>query len=229
MVGRADAPQAGPPYQVPVCTAAPAVGLPLYGLAVVSSRSLERLCLLSAALALALLGGVAGCGNSGATFSASGPCRVDGHQAGAYPELERLVPQKFEDKAPDRLDSGRNCSDANLGTLKGHGVKEVRFAGGLWQLAPATGVTLAVFSADGLQAAWLGEFYETGARAAAKVSNLVVSAPSVAGKPGFRLDYLDAGSPQAIVGWSAGDGLVRVVLTAGVPDRIVQEAIQAFG
>ena len=44
---------------------------------------------------------------------------ADGSAPGAYPELEELVPPSFEERAPDRLDSGRNCTDENLGTLAG--------------------------------------------------------------------------------------------------------------
>jgi hypothetical protein len=184
--------------------------------------------LLHGALAFMLVAGLAGCASSGATFSPSGPCLADGRQAGAYPDLERQIPQTFEGRPPDRLDSGRNCTDANLGLLEGHGIRELRFAGGLWQLAPATGVTLATFTANGLQADWLGDFYEAGARAAPKVSGLSVSHPTVRNASAVRLDYADAGTPQTIVVWPAGEGTVHVVLTAGVPDRIVQEAIAAF-
>jgi hypothetical protein len=229
MVGRADAPQAGPPYQVHGCTATKGGRKTPYALAVASLVDRSRAVVLGAAFALALTAGASGCASSGATFPASGPCLADGRQPGAYPDLERQIPPTFEGHPPDRLDSGRNCSDANLGLLKDHGIREVRFAGGLWQLAPATGVTLAIFTGNGLQADWLAAFYEAGARAAPKVSGLSVSHPSVGGRPAFRLDYADAGTPQTIVVWPAGEGTVHVVLAAGVPDRIVQEAIAAFG
>jgi len=229
MVGRADAPQAGPPYQVHGCTATKGGRQTPYALAVASLVDRSRAVVLLAAFALALTAGASGCASSGATFSASGPCLADGRQPGAYPDLERQIPPTFEGHPPDRLDSGRNCSDANLGLLKDHGIREVRFAGGLWQLAPATGVTLAIFTGNGLQADWLGAFYEAGARAAPKVSGLSVSHPSVGGRPAVRLDYTDAGTPQTIVVWPAGEETVHVVLAAGVPDRIVQEAITAFG
>src|SRR2546430_1292898 len=88
---------------------------------------------------------------------------------------------------------------------------------------------LALFTGSGLQRDWLAAFYEAGARAAPKVSGLSVSHPSVGGRPAFRLDYADAGTPQTIVVWPAGEGTVHVVLAAGVPDWIVQEAIAAFG
>lgn len=192
------------------------------------AKNHSRRVLIVAVTALALLLSIARCASTGASFSPNGPCLADGRQAGAYPDLEGRLPRQFQGKPPDRLDSGRNCSDANLDTLKAHGVRELRFAGGLWQLAPETGVTMAVFSAPGLQADWLGEFYEMGARAASKVSNLTVSHPTVRGSAAVRMDYRDGQSPQTIVIWPAGPDIVHVVLSAGLPDRVVQEAIDSF-
>ena len=41
---------------------------------------------------------------------------------GAYPDLEAMVPARYMDAAPETLDSGRNCSDANLGSLPDAGI-----------------------------------------------------------------------------------------------------------
>jgi hypothetical protein len=122
-----------------------------------------------------LLGLVAGACSSApaATFSAAGPCLADGRAPGAYPNLEALIPKALDGRAPDHLDSGRNCSAANLGTLASHGVTQVMFAGGAWTDSATQGVTLAVFTAPGLQAAWLGEWYEASARAAKDTQNFV--------------------------------------------------------
>lgn len=184
-----------------------------------------------ALLLIALAVGVSACGlaSPGVTFSPTGPCLADGRAAGAYPDLEALLPRWLEGRGPDRLDSGRNCTATNLGSLADHGIREVRFAGGLWDLAPQSGVTLAVFVAGGLTADAMGEFYESSARSARKVSGLVVTRPMIDGQPGIRLDYRDADTPGAIVVWPApAPGTVRVVLAGGVPERIVQEAIAAF-
>jgi hypothetical protein len=157
------------------------------------------------------------------------PCEAQ--RPGFDPALEHQVPSSLQGRGPDRLDSGRHCTVTSLGTLAArHGLQSVDFAGGLWDLAPSTGVTLAVFRATGLQADWIAEFYDVGAQQASKVEALTVTHPTIAGAVATRFDYSDAGQPQAIVVWPSGDpGLVRVVLAAGVPDRIVQEAIAAFG
>ncbi len=74
-----------------------------------------------------------------------------------------MVPTSLDGQPPDRLDSGRNCTDANLGTLADHGIAEVRFAGGIWERGAESGTTLAVFMADELTSELLGQFYEDGA------------------------------------------------------------------
>jgi hypothetical protein len=174
---------------------------------------------LSVAISLTLLAGaVAGCSAlGGAAFDPSGPCTTDGRAAGAYPELEALVPDQLAGEPPERLDSGRNCSAANLGTLAGHGIDEVRFAGGLWELGAESGTTLAVFRADGLSAADMGEFYEAGANDGRKTSNIEVRDPTIAGRDAFRLDLVNDGRLQTIValdGTTAGTVFVVLVSTA---------------
>jgi hypothetical protein len=111
-----------------------------------------------AVFAVAFLAVLGGC--AGATFDPSGPCNSDGQAAGAYPDLEALVPRSFQGRAPDRVDSGRNCSTAALATLALHDVSELRFAGAIWDLGSSSGVTLAVFEAPGLDASWMAEFFE---------------------------------------------------------------------
>ena len=68
-----------------------------------------------------------------ATFDPSGPCTVDGRVAGAYPDLEAMVPRTLLRTRRRRpLDSGRNCSSRIWARSSGHGIDEVRFAGGYW-------------------------------------------------------------------------------------------------
>ena len=151
--------------------------------------------------------------------------------AGFDPALEALIPKQLEGQSPAHLDSGQHCTPATLGTLaSNHGLRQVSFAGGLWDLAPATGITLVVFRADGLRADWIAEFYEVGARAGLHVTNLTVTHPTIGSVAGTRLDVLDQGQPQSILVWPAPQpGLVRVILAAGLPDRVIDEAIAAFG
>jgi hypothetical protein len=192
------------------------------------------------ALACALL--VAACRPT-AAFDPGGPCLVngtpvDGRAAGAYPDLERLVPRVFDGRPPDRLDSGRNCSGRNLGTMLDRGIQEVHFAGGLWEMGARSGVSLVVFRADGLTSTTLFEFYETGARLAPKTDGIETAALAVAGAAGHRLDTLNDESYQTVITWPGPSGEIRVVLVGTdireVQNRAAHEArvaaaLAAFG
>jgi hypothetical protein len=185
---------------------------------------------------------VAGACSPAASFDPTGSCIVDGNPVdgrgpGAYPDLEALIPATFEDRAPDRLDSGRNCTPRSLGTLLARGITEVRFAGGLWELGARSGVSLAVFRADGLTIDLLFEFYEAGARSAPKTEGTATSVVTVAGSTGRRLDTLNDESYQTVVVWPGESGEMRVVLvgsdvrevqTRPAHEARVQAALQAF-
>src|SRR3954471_4973187 len=172
---------------------------------------------------VAVVAGVVGPGSSGG-------CR-DEKRPGLDPALESRVPRAFDGRPPDQLDSSMTCSASGLGSLAGHGVMSIRSAGGLWELGPQTGMTLAVFRLAGADRAdRIADFYATGAASASKVANLVTTHPTIGGRTATRLDYSDANFPQAIVVWPGPEpDLVYVVLAAGVPDRIVQDGIKAFG
>jgi hypothetical protein len=172
----------------------------------------------------------AGCaGGPSATFDPSGPCAVDGRVAGAYPDLEAKVPRTLGGRPPQTVDSGRNCSVANLGTLVGHGIREVRFAGGLWPVGDRGGITLAVFTAPGLSAEWLGEWYEASARAGRSTGSIKPSKTEVGGRPANRLDLVNADSNQTVVTWPAATpDSVNVVVAADVPEDQIQAAFAAF-
>jgi hypothetical protein len=153
------------------------------------------------------------CGS--ATFDPSGPCTSDGRASGAYPDMERLIPPQFEESAPTVLDSGRNCTPTSIGSLTSHGVREVRFAGGQWHLGDRSGVTMAVFrSPTGLEASWLGEFYESSARVARHTENVSATQATIGGISVFRVETLnDETSFQTVVVW-AGQDAVDVVIVA---------------
>ena len=189
----------------------------------------------------ALVGGLialAACATApGATFDPAGPCTTDGQRPGAYPELETRIPATFDGAAPVRLDSGRNCSETNLGTLSAHGIGELRFAGGLWETGERSGVTIAVFRAPGLTMERLAEFYETGARSARKTEAIETSPLTVRSVAGRRLDTLNDESFQTIVVLEGDEpDLVRAVLVASdvrevgtrdAHDRTVDRATEA--
>ncbi len=190
------------------------------------------------AVVLVVLVAATGCSLGGPAFDPTGPCLADGQAAGAYPELEALVPAEFEGKPPDRLDSGRNCTPDGLGPLVDSGIDEVRFAGGLWELGSESGTTLAVFSGDGLTAEDMGRFYHQGADEARKTENVVGGPSAVAGRPGYRLDLTNDGYLQTVVTWPSADGtVVRAALVSSAArdvedpaahDALVERAIAAF-
>ena len=188
-------------------------------------------------LALALI--LVACAPAGPPFEPSGPCTVDGQAEGAYPELEGAIPEAFRGEPPTTLDSGRSCSDENLGTLAERGVEEVRFAGGLWQTEPRSGVTIARFTARDLEADWVAEFYEAGARRARRTEEIETGAATIAGRAVWRLDTLNDESFQSIVVWpdftpesiwvvlAASD--IREIGTREAHDGVVADAVAATG
>ena len=191
-------------------------------------------------MAILLVIGALASGCSQGNFDPSGPCTADGRAAGAYPELEALVPRDFRDRPPDGVDSGRNCTTTALGTLALHEVSELRFAGGIWELGSSSGVTLAIFNAPrgapGLQAAWMAEFFEAGARAARRVES--VDARSIVlpdGAAASRIDALNGESYQTVVVWPDGErvwaaivaSFIREVSTKEAHDEVVTDAIAA--
>jgi hypothetical protein len=180
-------------------------------------------------LLLALLFVVTACSAAAApSFDPTGPCTADGKRAGAYPELEQLIPAEFGGKTPKTLDSGRNCTATELNTLAGHGVKEVRFAGGVWPDGNS-GITLAVFTAPGLQSDWLAEWYEAGARAARVTGNIQLSKPTIADRPGQRMDVVNGEAPQTVITWpSTRADTINVVISSDEPEDRIQAAVAAF-
>ena len=151
----------------------------------------------------------------GARFDPRGPCTADGRAPGAYPELERRIPDRFDDSAPAVLDSGRSCTATALGTLAGHRVGELHFAGGQWRLGDRSGVTMAVLSSPtGLDAGWVGEFYESSARVARHTENVSAGETRIGDVDAFRIETLnDETSFQTVVVW-AGKDVVNVVIVA---------------
>jgi hypothetical protein len=166
----------------------------------------------------------------GASFDPNGPCNADGAAPGAYPDLEARIPTTFDGQGPGRLDSGRHCDPASLGSLATAGYSEVRFAGGTWDLTGDAAVVLAVFQADGLTADRIAEFYATSARAADRTTIVGESTPTVGGRPGHRLDTRTSDRSQTIVVWPSADpDIVDVVISNELPDAKIQAAVDAFG
>lgn len=183
--------------------------------------------LLAAAIVLAVGACAAGPPPS---FDPSGPCIEDGAAPGAYPELEARIPTIFEDVGPEVLDSGRNCTSENLGSLAGAGFDEIRYAGGTWDFGGNRAAALAVFTAPGLTADALADFYAESAAVANRTEITGESEPVLAGRPGRRLDTITGPRTQTVVVWPAADvDHVNVVITNDLPDPKIQAAVDAFG
>jgi len=183
------------------------------------------------AIALAIPVALAACSpQAGPSFEPSGACTADGSAPGAYPDLEVRVPAAYRDAPPATLDSGRNCSGPSLGTLAQLGFNEVRFAGGTWAFGAERAVVLAVFSAPGLDAGEMADFYAESARAASRTEILANTTLSIAGRPARRLDTKTGERLQTVVTWSAADpDVVNVVITNDLPEARIADAIAAFG
>lgn len=181
-------------------------------------------------LLLALACVLVACTGSPATsFDPTGPCTADGAIPGAYPDLEAAIPTSYEDRGPDRLDSGRNCTPENLGTLATGGIDEVRFAGGAWDFGGNRAAALVVFEAPGLTADLLSHFYGESARAANRTQVVGESTPTVAGRSGHRLDTKTGERLQTVVVWPAAEpDRVNVVITNDLPDPKIEAAVEAF-
>jgi hypothetical protein len=87
-----------------------------------------------------------------------------------------------------------------------------------------------VFSAPGLTAEQVREFYTDSARETPRIEILDESTATIAGREGYRLDAKRVERLQTVVVWPAADpGLVNIVITNDLPEARIQEAIDAFG
>ena len=183
------------------------------------------------AVLLAAVVVVAGCaGDAPASFDPTGSCTIDGQAPGAYPDLEARVPAALLGARPTKLDSGRHCTVEALGSLAAAGFKEVRFAGATWSFGAERAAALAVFTAPGLTAEDMAEFYLAGASAAARTNLLAGTAVTLAGRPGHRLDTETGERLQTVEVWPAATpDTVNVVITNDLPDSRIADAVEAFG
>ena len=182
------------------------------------------------ALALVLVVAAACSGSPATSFDPTGPCTTDGSAPGAYPQLESLVPETYEKRAPDRLDSGRNCSAENLGSLAAEGIDEIRFAGGTWEFGSDIAAVLAVFDAQGLTVDTMAEWWQSTAGDSSRTQILGVSDVKVAGHDVRRLDTKTGERIQSVLVWDGPQpGQVFVVLSHNLPDPKIDSAVAAFG
>jgi len=171
----------------------------------------------------------AACSGPAATFDPNAPCGGDERAAGLLPDLEARIPVSFDGRAPDTLDSGRNCTTRSLGYLEQRGYRQIDFAGGTWETGGRSGVTIATFRADGLQPREVFDFYKAGAFAAPKTDATTESTMTVAGADLPRLDTLNDESFQTVVvATGRQPGLIRIVIVASaIRDVVTREAHEA--
>jgi hypothetical protein len=182
------------------------------------------------ALALVLLVVAACSAVATASFDPTGRCTADGSAPGAYPELEALVPKRYEERGPDRLDSGRNCSAENLGSLATSGIDEIRFAGGTWEFGADIATVLAVFDADGLTADTMADWWTSTAGQSSRTQILGDRDVEIAGRDVHRLDTKTGERLQSVLVWEGPQpGQVFVVLSHNLPDPKIEAAVAAFG
>jgi hypothetical protein len=170
---------------------------------------------LTLGLALAFGLALAACSSE---FPATSACPEEPRAAGTLPDLELVVPSQLSGQATTVVDSGWNCLSTTLGSYAAHGVTRLEFAGATWDAGNGDGSVAAVFRTGTtdpqLQASWVEEFYEQGARASRGVENVETSRLTMDGAGDvWRLDALNNLSLQTIVAWPHGDH-VHVVLVA---------------
>lgn len=164
-----------------------------------------------------------------ASFDPTGPCVADGSAPGAYPALEALIPRALEGQAPETLDSGRNCTAENLGSLAELGIDEVRFAGGTWSFGGRRAVALVVFTAPGLTAEDIAVFYNNSAAVAPRTTVTATSDPILAGRAGFRIDTETGDRLQTVLVWPSDVvDRVNVVISTDLPDPKLLAGVDAI-
>lgn len=166
-----------------------------------------------------------------ASFDPAVPCGGADRQMwpGSYPELEARIPREVAGVPPDRVDSGRFCSEERLGAIYESGITEVRFAGGQWSVGDSSGLELGVFSAPGLTAKAQADEYRRSAEASEGVTVTAARDERVDGRDGYRLELARGNSRQVIVVWPSADGrVIQGVIGLDVRDELIDEAIAAF-
>ncbi len=175
-----------------------------------------------------------GCSDASApaSFDPAQPCAGADEQrmAGAYPDLEATIPTQLAGVAATTRESGRYCSATTLGTLADAGIDELHYGAGTWDRGSGKGVSLVTLEAAGLDAQAVYQSYLAGAQGNSKIHDITPTQPTLGGKPGYRIDFLNGDSSfQRILVWPGDrDGRVRVILAADLLDAEIQAAVDAF-
>lgn len=196
-----------------------------------SSLIRRSVSLLAIVLAAALLGGCMADPEAPASFNPSAACNGADSQvmAGAYPELEALLPTSLAGVAPTSLESGRLCSAQTLGTLYTAGIHETHFGSAVWDRGDGSGIQMTIMEATGLTVANALESYDNGAASAPKVHLLTAKNVTVNGIAGMQLDIENDDFQQEVVIWPTGTpGRLHVLIASNTHAPDLQVALSAF-
>jgi len=184
-------------------------------------------------LAIALAGGVAvGCTPS-TPPDGSLPCdpSIDSQRAAGFDAaLEATVPLAAFDGSPITVDSGRECSEKRLGPLWGAGVRELRSAGGIFDLGSETGYSVVTYRANELTLEALAYAFQRGASTGRKTQDIQIEKVNVGAWTGSRMTLLNGDHRQVIVLFQVpGEaGQVRGLLTSDISNAAITELLARY-
>ena len=184
-------------------------------------------------LAIALASGVAaGCAPS-TPPDGSIPCdpSIDSQRAAGFDAaLELTVPLAAFDGSPITVDSGRECSEKRLGPLWGAGVRELRSAGGVFDLGSESGYSVVTYRANELTLDALAYAFQRGASTGRKTQDIQIEKVSVGAWPGSRMTLLNGDHRQVIILFQVpGEaGQVRGLLTSDLSNATITDLLARY-
>ena len=184
-------------------------------------------------LAIALASGVAaGCAPS-TPPDGSIPCdpSIDSQRAAGFDAaLELTVPLAAFDGSPITVDSGRECSEKRLGPLWGAGVRELRSAGGVFDLGSESGYSVVTYRANELTLDALAYAFQRGASTGRKTQDIQIEKVNVGAWTGSRMTLLNGDHRQVIVLFQVpGEaGQVRGLLTSDLSNATITELLARY-
>ena len=184
-------------------------------------------------LAIVLAGGVAAGCTPSTPPDGSLPCdpSIDSQRAAGFDTaLEATVPLDAFDGSPITVDSGRECSEKRLGPLWGAGVRELRSAGGIFDLGSETGYSVVTYRANELTLDALAYAFQRGASTGRKTQDIQIEKVSVGAWPGSRMTLLNGDHRQVIVLFQVPgeSGQVRGLLTSDLSNATITELLARY-
>ena len=184
-------------------------------------------------LAIVLAGGVAAGCTPSTPPDGSLPCdpSIDSQRAAGFDAaLEATVPLAAFDESPITVDSGRECSEKRLGPLWGAGVRELRSAGGIFDLGSETGYSVVTYRASELTLDALAYAFQRGASTGRKTQDIQIEKVNVGAWTGSRMTLLNGDHRQVIVLFQVpGEaGQVRGLLTSDISNAAITELLARY-